>query len=90
MVFPVRPVWPEEMILRAASGGIFPELTILFETIDWSRIGITVVEALDLCCCIKRWRREFCLLAHGKCRIPTYSAVDHCLPENLSVNLPGS
>ena len=53
MVFPVWSVRPEEMMIRAASERVFPEPTILFKAIDRPRIGITVVEALDLVCDIK-------------------------------------
>jgi len=60
MVFSVWFVRPEEMVVGAAPVRVFPEPTILFKTIDRTRIRITVVEASDLVCNIKRRRRKFC------------------------------
>jgi hypothetical protein len=48
MVFLVRSVGPEEMVIRPASVRVFPESTILFKAIDWTRIRVAVVETTDL------------------------------------------
>src|SRR6202051_379720 len=43
MIFPIGFVRPEEMVIRASSVRVFPDLAISFETIDRPWIGITVV-----------------------------------------------
>jgi hypothetical protein len=53
MVFPAGSVRPEEMVICATPLRIFPEPTILFETVDRTRIGVTVVEVSDLICSLK-------------------------------------
>jgi hypothetical protein len=53
MVFLVRFVRPEEVVIRATSEPVFPEPTILFKTIYRPRVGITVVKVSDLICSIK-------------------------------------
>ncbi len=55
-VFPVGPAGPEEMVFRTALLGILPYTAILVQAFDRGRIGIAVVEVLNLLCYIKdRW-----------------------------------
>jgi hypothetical protein len=47
LIFSERPGRPKQMIVRAASLAVLPELLISVESIDWWRIRITVVEIPD-------------------------------------------
>ena len=54
IVFLVGPAGPKEVIIRAALSLVLPCPSILIQAFDRRRIGIAVVEVLDLLCYIKR------------------------------------
>ena len=52
-VFPVGPAGPQEMVFRTALSRVLPYPAILFQAFHRGRIGIAVVEVLDLLCYIE-------------------------------------
>jgi hypothetical protein len=48
IVFPKRSARPKKMMICMTSSLVLPETAILFQVIDWARIGITLVKVLDL------------------------------------------
>src|SRR5271168_2988999 len=66
LLFPIRPVGPKQMIVRAPSFAVLPEPLILFQVIDWWRIRITIVEVADFLRDAERRRMLFCSLTHRK------------------------
>ena len=53
IIFPVRFVRPKKVMISAAFSRVLPHAAILIQALDRRRIGIVVVEVLNLCCYIK-------------------------------------
>src|SRR5277367_805455 len=66
MVLPVRCGRPKEVIIGPALLRVLPCAAILIQAFDRGRVGVAVIEVLDLLCYIKEWRSAFGWLAHRK------------------------